>query len=68
MARCQGRGFIQEEQMGVPAWGHHLAMTALEVQDAGHPGAVCERSDNPALGVVQDTPFPHQRSTGGGGK
>ena len=67
MARCQGRGFIQEEQMGVPAWGHHLTMSAFEFQYAGHPDAVGEGLDDPTLVVVQNAPVPHQGSTGRGG-
>ena len=64
MACCQGRCFIQEEQEGVPTWGHHLAMTAFEVQDAGYPDAVGEGLDDPALGVVALAGLVQRESAG----
>ena len=53
--------------MGVSAWGHYLAMTAPEGQQAGHPIPMCERSNDQALAIVDDAPVPHQVSTGGRG-
>lgn len=42
-------------------------MTALEIQDTDHPVLVGERSDDPALVIVEDTPVYDQRPTGRGG-
>ena len=51
---------------GVAAWGHHLAMTALEFQATGPPIPVGERSCDPALFIVQDAPISGQCATGRG--
>ena len=52
--------------MGVPAWGHHLTMTAFGVQDAGHPFPTGHQLDDPALAIVQGAPVAGQGVKGPG--
>ena len=58
---------VPREGAGVvdsPSWDHHVAIAALEGQDAGHPVLVGERPDDPTLVIVRDATIAHQDATG----
>ena len=63
----QRDGLIQEEQFRIPAWRHHGTFAALEVEKAGNPTPVLERTEDLALLIVQrSAPVAHQGPTGMG--
>ena len=67
MAGRPGGGFIQEEEFGVEARRHHLALAAFELQAAIDPALQAKRPHDFAVGVVDQAAVAEQRATGIGG-
>lgn len=62
MAGCQGRRFVQEEQLGVASWHHDPALAAPEFQHADDPPLQLPGPPDAPFGVVEDAPFAQERA------
>jgi len=65
MSSGEGGGFVEEEQLRPPAWGHDLAVPTTKLQSAGDPAADLGVAHNGALRIVQDAPVAHERPAPG---
>jgi hypothetical protein len=67
VAGGHGRGFVEEEQLGIAAWPHDLAVPSAKLEPAGDPAPHLRVADDPPLIVVQDAAIAHQRPSSGHG-
>ena len=67
VARGQGGGFVEEEQLCPAAGLHQLAVSAAELELAGDPAADLAVADNALLGIVEHTAVAGEQPTAGHG-
>ena len=62
MPGCKRGGFIQEEQLGVMARRHQVALSAFEFEQADNPTRALELTSHALLIVMQTPAIASQRS------
>ena len=67
MARGEGDGLVQKEELRVCTGAHQRTPATLELQAADQPHHVARRPDDFFVVVVQNAAVAHERATGGSG-